>query len=311
MAILYKYYSYLPPEFFDEPTLKITSPIHLNDPFESLLPSDIKEYIQELIESNEINHTQYTQYTKEQMIKSLTQTMQLNGVISFSETQRNLLMWAHYADDHKGLCIGYETDEILFSDTKKRLKSFSGIRKVNYDTVRHEHFGEIEKIKDPAYLHHYIVSNVMLTKGDSWIYEKEHRFIIPTNKADYIKLKRDDLTKNKNLNLSVEKMIEIDAIKISSSHENESEYITYVPTDSEAAAGSGYLNEHKQAAYYLKVNPKSIRKIYFGCRANDDYIEKINEAISKNSDIHDELYINKMQLDNKRFELFIPPLKSL
>ncbi|WP_421339648.1 DUF2971 domain-containing protein [Aeromonas veronii] len=306
MTILYKYYSHLPPEFFDEPTLKITSPIHLNDPFESLLPSDIREYIQELVENNDIT---YPQYTKEQIIKSLIQTMQFNGVISFSETQRNLLMWAHYADDHKGICIGYETDSILFSDTKKRLKTASEIRKVNYDTVRHENFGEIQKIKDPAYLHHYIVSNVMLTKGDSWIYEKEHRFIIPTNKADYIRFKRDDLTKNKQLNLSVEKMLEIDAIKISSSHENDGEYITYVPTDSEAAAGSGYLNEHKNAAYYLKVNPKSIKKIYFGCRADDDYIEKIKNAISKNSNIYDEVYTNKMQLDNKRFELFIPPLK--
>ncbi|MFQ2729779.1 DUF2971 domain-containing protein [Aeromonas caviae] len=302
MAIFYKYYSHLPLEFFDEPTLKISSPIHLNDPFESLLPGDIVEYINELDEINIKN------YSKEQVIGALRDTMTMNGVISFSETQRNLLMWAHYADDHKGMCIGFDTDEILFDDTKEKLKQYAKIQKVNYDTVRHDFFEDMKNIKKPDLLHHYIVNKVMLTKGDSWIYEKEHRYLIPTSKADYIKVKKSDLINDKKLNLTINKMMDMNVIEKCKEIKKESDYITYVPTSSEQAAGSGYLNSNKQVSYYLRVNPKSIKKIYFGCRAPEEYTEKVKEIISKNSSMYESLYIGKMKLDNKRFELFIPSI---
>ncbi len=241
MAIFYKYYSHLPLEFFNEPTLKITSPIHLNDPFESLLPGDISEYINELNIKDEINGS----YTKEDVITTLNNTMTDNGVISFSETQRNLLMWAHYADDHKGLCIGYESDEVFFEATKNRLKHYSELRKVNYDTVRHNIFGEIESIKDPALLHYYITTNVMLTKGESWIYEKEHRFIIPTNKADYIRIKKDDLTKNRQLGSYIKSMINMNMIEVCDRDNANGEYNTYIPSDSKTGLGSGIVNKFK------------------------------------------------------------------
>ncbi|MGY4002709.1 DUF2971 domain-containing protein [Aeromonas sanarellii] len=304
MAIFYKYYSHLPLDFFDEPTLKISSPIHLNDPFESLLPGDISDYI------NSISEITVPNYTKDQVIGALNNTMTMNGVISFSETQRNLLMWAHYADDHKGLCIGYETNEVLFHDTKERLKHHSKLQKVKYNSVRHDLFEEMWNIKEPDLLHHYIIYNVMLTKGDSWIYEKEHRYIIPTGQADYIKLKKSDLINDKKLNIAITKMIELNVIKECQNNKEDDEYLKYIPDYSNNGAGSGYLNDNKLAPYYLRVNPKSIKKIYFGCRTPDKYIEEVKERISKNSGIYANLYINKMQLDNKRFELLIPSLDS-
>lgn len=40
------------------------------------------------------------------------------GVVSFSKRNDSILMWSHYADSHKGFCIGFHT-KIEFRDAKE------------------------------------------------------------------------------------------------------------------------------------------------------------------------------------------------
>lgn len=45
-----------------------------------------------------------------------------SGVFSLSKTNDNILMWAHYADSHRGFCIGF--------DFYKRFQTFNGPEKI-------------------------------------------------------------------------------------------------------------------------------------------------------------------------------------
>ncbi|MBL0540914.1 DUF2971 domain-containing protein [Aeromonas caviae] len=301
MPIFYKYYSSLPPEYFENPTIKIASPLHLNDPFESLLPADIKEYIERFAEENE----KKLEYSKEDVIKSLNNVMRAYGITSFSETQRNLLMWAHYANQHQGICIGYDTDIIFSNEQKKILREDGVINKVNYDSVRHEEFGNIKQINGFAEFIKYILMKIMLTKGNDWIYEKEHRYIINFSKSDHLKIKTDEVSANKALSSKINEMLADKALIKCEKRSVDDKVICYTP-NKENNLGFGYLSFHEETSYFLEINPKSIKKIYFGFRTNNELVYKICESIMQNRNIYNGIYINRMQLDKKRFELRIP-----
>ncbi|MEL7595435.1 DUF2971 domain-containing protein [Aeromonas veronii] len=301
MAIYYKYYSYLPPEYFERPTIKIASPAHLNDPFESLLPDDIKKYIEQFAEDNQST----LNYEKELVVKALNNVMRSFGVTSLSETQRNLLMWAHYANEHQGLCIGYDTDIIFDKKTKKMLKEDAELKKVNYDTVRHEDYGNLKKMEGMKEFVDYILQKIMLTKGNDWIYEKEHRYIVDLGMSSYVQVPRDNKKRPDELNKKINSMIERNVI-IEKEISKNPDVTCYIPSTQDARIGFGYLNFHKEASYFLNINPKSIKRVYFGCRTPNQQIKEIFDAIIENKNIFDGVLVNRMQLSKKRFELCIP-----
>lgn len=92
--------------------------------------------------------------------KRLVQTRMSNmGVLSLSETNSNCLMWAHYAKNHSGICVGYDIPE----DTR-------GLHKVQYRQRQpmlsvHQAFSE----KSGKLL------EMLYTKNNHWKYEKEWR----------------------------------------------------------------------------------------------------------------------------------------
>ena len=76
------------------------------------------------------------------------------------KTYKNILVWSHYADSHKGICIGYKFKEGFF---EKHKKSF--VAKVNYkETIEY----------DPT---KPLWESDLLLKYEDWQYENEHRLI--------------------------------------------------------------------------------------------------------------------------------------
>jgi hypothetical protein len=80
------------------------------------------------------------------------------GVCCFTQSLESILMWTHYADNHQGMCLVFDT----------KYKFFDGIRKVNYLPKRLE-MPLFEK-KLPNRL-----LEIMISKLDLWSYEKEWR----------------------------------------------------------------------------------------------------------------------------------------
>ena len=93
----------------------------------------------------------------EDSIRNLKIDNNLFKIFSLSVINNNSLMWAHYADEHKGICIGYCIDYIPQSICKERV-----IYKDN----------RLEKAKTFDNLINYLQ-----TKDECWAYEKEIRLL--------------------------------------------------------------------------------------------------------------------------------------
>lgn len=79
----------------------------------------------------------------------------------FSESPNSILMWSHYANQHQGFCIGYDTSEIEEEITKKI-----------YPVFYHETFFQLIENGD---LNDKIFNS--LIKFKDWKYENEWRLI--------------------------------------------------------------------------------------------------------------------------------------
>ena len=88
------------------------------------------------------------------------------GMSCFSESCESLLMWAHYANNHCGMCVQYSMTDIMgmapvpiiYSDERIIVKSFN---LHSQQTLLKDGFG-------------YFMKSVM-TKSNEWSYEKEWR----------------------------------------------------------------------------------------------------------------------------------------
>lgn len=94
------------------------------------------------------------------------------GVLCLSTSECDqILMFSHYADRHKGVCLCFEIDDNSSGD---EVEPFHG-REVNYKET-------IPSFNDPNQAH-----MSLLTKYNKWDYEKEYRvFKIVTSENDRI-----------------------------------------------------------------------------------------------------------------------------
>lgn len=86
------------------------------------------------------------------------------GVLSLSETCCNTLMWSHYANNHKGYCIGFQVSKLMATG------NFSGRDRVNYDPP----YPRIDPL-NPNPIENLKLQT--LKKSKDWEYEKEFRFL--------------------------------------------------------------------------------------------------------------------------------------
>lgn len=99
--------------------------------------------------------------------KGVETAMDLAGVLCLSENDRNILMWSHYTDCHKGICLKFKVDD--------HDSFFSEALKINYNTER----PSMNLIKDPPEIIH---KKTLLTKAKCWEYEQELRMVSPKRK---------------------------------------------------------------------------------------------------------------------------------
>lgn len=145
-------------------SLRLTPRNCLNDPFDILVPKNIKDKYKKIIDTNKFQ--EYLDFI---------------GVISLTETKDNLLMWSHYAREHSGVAFEFDIDLsdpfnfFNFYDFEKTdLALFS---KVFYRKNR-SYEGANSKFNAESMARHYY-----FTKSDEWLYEKEYRFVLPFHKA--------------------------------------------------------------------------------------------------------------------------------
>lgn len=84
------------------------------------------------------------------------------GMLCFSKNWKNPVQWSHYADNHRGICLGFDVrDDIL--------------QEVDYVTERVEcTLSDIQKSSDKE-THENLIHVMMTTKYVDWHYEQEVR----------------------------------------------------------------------------------------------------------------------------------------
>ena len=120
----------------------------------------------------------------DKVIDNLDKLNDIAYIKSFSEDNKNLLMWAHYADSYSGMCVEYDfsklNDSILYhlfpifySETKilnnpfeNTIRELDDLKRTNAENVFPEDTCNLINI-----------TSAFLIKSKEWEYEKEWRII--------------------------------------------------------------------------------------------------------------------------------------
>lgn len=111
-----------------------------------------------------------SQYVEEELLHRYDK-----GVFSLAERVTCPLMWSHYGDQHRGLCLGYSIPDTSLSNVHKI--HYGGSRSVQASAVAAMLGGD-----DAA--RRRVDEAVLLKKAKPWAYEREWRLIGPRGKQD-------------------------------------------------------------------------------------------------------------------------------
>ncbi|WP_323092175.1 DUF2971 domain-containing protein, partial [Aeromonas jandaei] len=290
----------LPISYFDAPTLKITSTTQLNDPFEEIIDEESMSLALDKYEDTD----PVSIFCKkdEQLLSifnevSFSTMVEMTGIISLTETPRNLLMWSHYADQHKGICIGYKSNflEHMENRVHPSLPVAFKPHKINYDNCRYDRHTDMFSGMDVTELRKNILMKSLLTKGDDWIYEKEYRCIVPLQFHDQIKCISDKKADYYQGQLDDVVVIDEDTFK--------------VETDIDGLSQNNYAMLSDELMLTLNINPSSIVSVYVGWKSNHIENMKLHDKICKNNQLS---HIKMFQVTPSRtkFELNIIPFSE-
>ncbi|MBV6878566.1 DUF2971 domain-containing protein [Epilithonimonas ginsengisoli] len=130
------------------------------------------------------------------------------GILSLCGRNTNLVMWSHYADNHKGYCIEYNLNLDEMNSLNFETEDEVFLFEVEYDN------SPIDFLSLPSNFQFYL-----RRKNKLWEYENEFRFIsskqrlhnIPKNsiKAIYLGANVNNIVNNTFLNLCKEKNIKL------------------------------------------------------------------------------------------------------
>jgi hypothetical protein len=163
-------------------TVWLSSPTTFNDPFDcaiTLSSGKLKESldhsIAEIARRNNIPREQIANHNKvfnqdeqayEWLRNSLKNTMQSIGVLCFSATPSEILMWSHYANNHKGFCVEYDCSE------------GSHLRRIARPVSYSETIPSLSLANLPDGAESKFLDVCIFTKAKQWEYEQEWRVIM-------------------------------------------------------------------------------------------------------------------------------------
>ncbi len=137
-------------EALENRRLKIARISDLNDPFE-LLGTDLSN--QEL---------------RKAFVEMKFALNKNRGLLCFSKSWRNPLLWSHYSDRHRGLCLGFDVpDKLLMSVTYTRER-----------TTSEKLFSNDQSVKERE------MKRLLRTKFSHWRYENEVRWFVRLEDKD-------------------------------------------------------------------------------------------------------------------------------
>jgi len=190
-----KLYKYLPfsdssLKILSEGTIKFSKPSEFNDPFDCA-PDHKSDNLEEFLESRpdlvdrvfQLKNVspEGAECEKKAMLERLKDAIENDafgqkasdrvGICSLSRNPLNLLMWAHYANNHKGFVVEFDIPLESFFPIEDKVKFFEWLipQEVEYQESKPVvNFSDDQETK---------MKKQFLIKGIDWKYEQEERVI--------------------------------------------------------------------------------------------------------------------------------------
>lgn len=149
------------------------APRNFNDPYDCAIGAPLSELsdegLQRLLQGSNVNAPD--EELKKMFRDGAARTLQEHtekflserGVACFTEKPDNLLMWSHYADGGRGMCLAFSTAEKLFEKAKQVIYS-DQIPQLDLDAM----------LCNKEY---EAITELYRTKSSHWAYEEEWRVI--------------------------------------------------------------------------------------------------------------------------------------
>ncbi|WP_019866843.1 DUF2971 domain-containing protein [Methylovulum miyakonense] len=326
IQFLYKYMP-LRPSFFNEPMLRATPVTALNDPFEGLFNKNqvinaSRHQTNFFKESGIEDVNEFEENETEELMSVIQSDFFSLGIISFTEDHINPLMWAHYADEHRGMVIQFKTEVPLFSDSFKDVEGIGKTRfgkaylgdvfefpeRVVYrrETPSFEHKEDAEPESINEYHWNKFNKSILFTKANDWIYEKECRSIVRLQDADRIICKDQKEIREICLKHSEIELIELADGFIQITYPKG--YEMYEEMGDESIKNEIYFlsnDMNNPPVHLFRIDPNCIRGVYFGCKAK---YSSCLDNIRDNENLK-HLNVNKMELAAETYALLASKLK--
>lgn len=306
-----KLYKYMPlrKEFFEDPLLRLTPPSALNDPFDSK-PTDsgierksVFFFEPDPLDDEKTPSKQLQEYYKRDLETGLEQY----GIISLTENPYSLLMWAHYADEHRGMVIELSCDEATFNYHDKYTKTCGVSQKIPNRVIYSSRRPGYELHDDVIYDYYEdkFFTHYALIKGDDWMYEKEHRYILRESELDAVIFdvnSHDSISKLKHDHVVITCIKDL-TYKVTASAPAFCDHLHWWLC---LAEGKGLVHNTK---IFKRINKNSIKTIYFGCKITDHQVDLVRKTILGSQFINHDIPLFKASANKNRFEINFQLLK--
>lgn len=332
--LLYKYMC-LRSDFFLEPKIRATPIVDLNDPYEGRFNAtqitNANKHYHEHGKKLGLFVSDMQADDVSEMMMNLSSDMHDVGIISLSEENNELLMWAHYADEHKGMVIEFDFEKPFFMDSIKEVsgrKSRFGLSSLGDffefpENVLYEKlmpvFSKREDILNEDNKEFYLkklYKNILFTKSISWQYEKEKRSVVQLQNADEMIFDYNHLNPKDKVDITnhIKELCDKDkSIQCEITDDNNRVTITY-PHEYEMHEDMGdcslrfeiYMAGKANSAQTIclfRINPLSISKVFFGVNADESLA--IKNILSNETLCHLVNNLYKCDVDDYEYSLIM------
>lgn len=279
--IFYKYIPYRD-GFFTDLYFRAT-PIHkLNDPFEGAFSKEsLKKYFERYAENMGLGNVSKRDLNDYE--NDINLSLNNYGIVSLTEEPDNILMWSHYAHEHTGLVIGLVVEKYNtpFNDNFKNddITQITPV-KVDYRTS-FSHSKYLPLNTGLGLDNSDLIISILTTKSNDWIYEKEHRIILPLDKADRILVSKCDIAQLR-ADLKVY-VVENEGLHYKKQEKGEYFQFDMInPLDDKDTQNISYiLNSTRSAMSFFKISKHSILEVILGCRMHHSIKANILAKLSE------------------------------
>lgn len=174
--------------------LFFAAPESLNDPLDCQI--DLIEALKEAL--SEVDLADFEENKRKTIVDSIEQLWSgdINsledlrcygkrwGILSFSAVRDNALMWSHYADEHRGVCLGFDLTKITKSGALEGMSTspmvYSNGNSMSTALQEFKDLYFVSQLRDsplPRTLYKCAISAALSAKSFPWKYEDELRLI--------------------------------------------------------------------------------------------------------------------------------------